>query len=527
MAKPKIKIIDETLDTLIKKTNYATPENYGAVGDGVADDTTAISSCLTANDIVVLTKGKTYKISSSLVVKSNQVILGNDATITSTDPVNITGITGDSLTNVSIQGINIINVKYGIKITNTIRLRISDCSYTTTKFANWFYGITDFIFENLTFNQVRTSTYSNSDGIHINGPAKHGVIRNIFGTTDDDMIALNADDSFSSGGNNGFYGAITDIVIDGVFSSTAQAGHIDSTYNFIKLYSKGSLINKIRICNVSGNADGVNGITMIGDSNGNVGEVKIKDCAISNDNLAGNYPTLGISIPVANLTVTNCTFTKSNTSGYYSFIDITSAVGIVLLDNLTLNNTSARNIYGITCSGTIGKLIVSNSKYDCVSTSPNAFIYVSTGSVDAIMLNNIYLNKCRGIIYTTAATTVGKVLTTNINIENFTRVMSFAGLVGKILVNNIVAITGSEPIYFETTAPTALIIAVRNMLMESVTGSTYGHIHTAAGLATTGITLKEGVRASFMPTAATSGDTFSYTGTNPGLYEFGTVWTKL
>jgi hypothetical protein len=57
-------------------------EDYGAVGDGATDDSTAIQNALNASKVVRFKPGKTYYVASSLVPKNNQLISAYGATIT-------------------------------------------------------------------------------------------------------------------------------------------------------------------------------------------------------------------------------------------------------------------------------------------------------------------------------------------------------------------------------------------------------------------------------------------------------------
>lgn len=55
---------------------YVTPEMYGAIGDGVADDTSAIRSAFATGKNVAFGNGKTYKITASLNVDESGQIVG-------------------------------------------------------------------------------------------------------------------------------------------------------------------------------------------------------------------------------------------------------------------------------------------------------------------------------------------------------------------------------------------------------------------------------------------------------------------
>ena len=65
--------------------NYVTPEDFGAVGDGVTDDTTAINNALAYSNVLNLKK-KTYLVSANpdstiAIMAYNKTIIGNGATI--------------------------------------------------------------------------------------------------------------------------------------------------------------------------------------------------------------------------------------------------------------------------------------------------------------------------------------------------------------------------------------------------------------------------------------------------------------
>ena len=81
----------------------------------------------------------------------------------------------------------------------------------------------------------------NMDGLHINGYAKNGVITNIKGSTNDDMIALNSDEGFA------FYDKcdIENITIDGVYGG-------DNGYTAVRLLSRKARVDNINIRNIFG-----------------------------------------------------------------------------------------------------------------------------------------------------------------------------------------------------------------------------------------------------------------------------------
>ena len=82
----------------------------------------------------------------------------------------------------------------------------------------------------------------NEDGVHVNGYAHRGVIRRISGHTNDDLVALNADEGeFRSLRDND----ITDVLIDGIDGG-------DDGFTGVRLLSRNACVSNITIRNVSG-----------------------------------------------------------------------------------------------------------------------------------------------------------------------------------------------------------------------------------------------------------------------------------
>ncbi len=89
----------------------------------------------------------------------------------------------------------------------------------------------------------------NQDGIHLQGPGRFLVLRNIQGCTGDDFIALNGDEE-TNGEKSWAHpyatvGPITDVLIDTVM--------VDDAAQVVRILSRESLQDRITIRNVSGN----------------------------------------------------------------------------------------------------------------------------------------------------------------------------------------------------------------------------------------------------------------------------------
>ena len=89
----------------------------------------------------------------------------------------------------------------------------------------------------------------NQDGIHVQGPGRFLVLRNIQGRTGDDFIALNGDEE-TNGETSWLHpcatvGPITDVLIDTVM--------VDDAAQVVRILSRENLQDRITIRNVSGN----------------------------------------------------------------------------------------------------------------------------------------------------------------------------------------------------------------------------------------------------------------------------------
>ena len=96
-----------------------------------------------------------------------------------------------------------------------------------------------FTIEDITFdyNLLR----ANMDGVHLHGNCHEGRIANLKGATNDDLVALNADDGSMYEMERG---PITDILVDGIWA--------ENGYTAVRLLSAGSPIRRIKLANIFG-----------------------------------------------------------------------------------------------------------------------------------------------------------------------------------------------------------------------------------------------------------------------------------
>ena len=99
--------------------------------------------------------------------------------------------------------------------------------------------VEDFAVEDITFDcNDRTG---NEDGVHVNGFARHGVIRGIRGHTNDDLVALNSDEGdFRTG----------DCTIEDILIEDLDGG--ERGYTGVRLLSRHARVRDVTIRNIRG-----------------------------------------------------------------------------------------------------------------------------------------------------------------------------------------------------------------------------------------------------------------------------------
>jgi polygalacturonase len=248
--------------------------NCGAAGDGRTDDSGAIQSALDAGAGLVVVPAGTYLIGATLRISSNTRLILHpaahmvlaDGVGTDTDSfllANARGNGGDR--NIWVEGgiwdgnnpgnrrgpdvpgaytgapLDFRNVD-GL-VLRSLTIRDAECYYIRIGEAR------NFLVEDITFQAPNLRP--NQDGVHLGGFCEDGVIRRLRadgpGCTNDDMVALNADDGMQRAQNLGLRcGPIRRIRIEDV--------RAESCHSFVRLLSVESPIEDITIDDVVGGA---------------------------------------------------------------------------------------------------------------------------------------------------------------------------------------------------------------------------------------------------------------------------------
>lgn len=256
-------------------------EKMKLYGDGIHDDTDAIQAMLDKCGTVRIPDGR-YLITKPLIIHSNtHLILSSLATLRLADRANCSILDNDGLysdetnVNITIEGgiwdgnhmmqerqkipnegrpgdenedkicdkqtyISNIYVVFMVRLVHTQHLQVKNLTFKDpTSYAIHIADSRYFNVENITLDYDLLKP--NMDGVHIQGPARFGKIRNIFGNANDDHVALCANGTIRSEITRG---DIEDVDIDGIYC--------DNGYTGVRLLSRGDAIRNIHISNIHG-----------------------------------------------------------------------------------------------------------------------------------------------------------------------------------------------------------------------------------------------------------------------------------
>lgn len=250
-------------------------KDFGAVGNGIKDDFEAFQKALDSGEKVITIPMGIYCISETLLVhsdteiiadkgakivmkskrrrKRNEFLLSNSDVVNGNKNIKIRGgiwdgnnqqvenkkpdlfdkegYSGAMLNFVNIDGLVLDNMVLANSVTFYVRM---------SKVHN--FRITDIDFVSDQFGE-------NQDGLHFGGDVKHGYVKNIralsWGQTNDDMLALNADDSIERVEN-------LDLVRDAIEDITFENIYCECCHTIIRMLSVTAPIRNLRFKNIYG-----------------------------------------------------------------------------------------------------------------------------------------------------------------------------------------------------------------------------------------------------------------------------------
>lgn len=271
--------------------NVVNVKLYGAVGDGITDDSAAFiaaQNALPDGGSLYVPDG-TFLISSSISLNSNVRIVGNGPTSIIKGGVS-SFITATSKSNIEINSVKFLNDNYRVRFDLCTNVRLINCyadgTRATTNVTNqgfWFSGCDDVLIENPYFVDYRDAIYFDASGTTPCGTAtvqggqiwqtKHGSSINY---------------------PTGVYGV-----------------------DIRKMYVEG-----VTFKNIKASSDSVIGGTGYGvyegdGTDGNLEVVKVSDCKFIDDDGYTTRPMIGVLISVAEVGMVDSCYFKGPSSGDY------------------------------------------------------------------------------------------------------------------------------------------------------------------------------------------------------------------
>ena len=245
-----------------------------------------------------------------------------------------------------------------IELQHITRLLIRDVSVRNpVTYAFHCCCLNHFTVENIRFiYDADIPHHINMDGFHLDGGSRFGVIRNLQGTTHDDLLALNADDCIT--------GTLENIEVDGIFAENCKSA--------VRLLSRGSLVDKISISNVYATSYGF-GIGFTRDCSdtsqrGKFGRISFRNIFLSCGVPVPDYwGQSGIPIFIFSGCIDIDFLSIENYHRFESYkplptfnIDKDTHIGTLALSNLSMQNTTGGHIQFIKNEGTIDRLTAQN-----------------------------------------------------------------------------------------------------------------------------------------------------------------------
>ena len=395
-------------------------EFAGVVGDGQNDDADGLQAALdTRSTVVYLPPPRVhYLVRSTLQIHSGQtLLLDRHTVIRLADQANRIMLT-NSEHHHGNKGIALIGGLWDGNNANQTREDLRVAGYDPSRYigvAMRFCNVRDLTIRGLTIKDpesfgvqlgrihqftVEDITFDynllrrNMDGVHLNGSCSHGRIANLKGTTNDDLVALNADDCPPWEMSRG---PISHIVVDTIFS--------ENGYTAVRLLSHGSPVSRIKLANVFGtyryNVASFTSMAVHPGEPSTFDDISIdgvfcskssKDIDLPPDGPPGKrFAPIRIDAPavVSALTIRDYHRTEAVLPADDIHIEPGATIDNLVLSDVTLVNRCGSPINLLHNRGTIGNLGLTNVYAKAGDARSGGFVLKNDGSISRLCPMNV------------------------------------------------------------------------------------------------------------------------------------------
>jgi hypothetical protein len=326
-----------------------------------------------------------------------------------------------------------------LRMSGVKNLKVKDVILLNPRtFCSYVNNFEDVVFENIVCTVAASAPYGNGDGVKFGGYFKGLVLKNLSGSTKDDLFSICANDGFQSTNTAGTItdgpsydpsasrGACTDFVVDGVnFLNSYQGFRILSISDRIDRGAirniKGSLLNNlIGIIdnysfpgqdNTTFNYDGVT-------TAGNVGKITFEDINVTCAAGAGTG-LINIGLSADELVFNNITRDDFTTS------ERSIVVRGGTISTLRINDYKSKGAAAVDCiemsGGTVNSLVINDAQYDrgTAGSSASSLFKLSGGTLGSLRINGAQGNNLASLVNYSAGT-LTQVLASNVLLKNMT-----------------------------------------------------------------------------------------------------------
>jgi len=453
-----------------------TAREYIIVADNNSDITTAIQAAIDLYSVVAILKPGTYVISDTITIQSNRkLILANGVVLklangtskvmfensdTVSGNVNIELCGGKYDGNNANQTRNDAGGYIGtlLRFNNIIGFKLSDITITNpVSFGIQLGNIRNFVVTHITFDY--TSLLANMDGLHLNGLCSNGDIKFLSGNTNDDLLALNADDGTQYQMTQG---DISNITVDHIYCSAGYRG--------VRILSGSSSVNNIVIRNISGRFTYAGVLfSNYGQGVGNIYNITLEniDC-----NTGATEGVIHIDSNVKSLNVSGMNRTPTMATEYECVrVSPGKTVDLLIMENITVNDLTTNGVTLLSIYGTIGSLNISNVTNRRGSTNNARLLNLDGGTITNLNVSNCNMGYLVELIRAVNGALIKNVNITNATLKYCARVFDIRANITNINITNTNLESVTSAIFLITTLTAVLTIRTSNLFLTTVSAN--------------------------------------------------------